>query len=171
MANIEGRLPSELDQISRQLASTKSSVGNLSMKDLLRRDYKQYLIAGLRVGLSTVPAGLKPLVKRDTNKFWNDVDGWMEDQRLDVLGVLTTYRSAKRGKHRRQLLFVVRPEHAQVEDKLFQGISSNGELQCEERRIAGLGSHRARCWRQNNVKATRKVVAPLVKHLLEQSSL
>lgn len=168
MVNIEGRLPSELGQLSRQLASAKSSVGTLSVKDLLRRDYKEYLIAELRVGLSTVPTGLKPLVKRNTTEFWNEVDGWMDDQRLDVLGVLTTYRSAKRGKHRRQLLFIVRSGHAEVEEKLFRGIGSDGELQCEERRIAGLGSRRARCWRQNNVKATRKVVAPLVKRLLEQ---
>lgn len=169
MAGVEGGLPSELDQISRRLATSKSSVGHLSVKDLLRRDYKQYTISDLRVGLSTVPVGLKPLVKRDDSKFWKDIDSWMEDQRLDVLGVLTTYRS-KRGKHRRQLLFVVQPGHSDVEEKLFKGIGSDAELRCEERRIAGLGSRRARCWRQNNVKATRKAVAPLVKRLLESTS-
>lgn len=167
MANVEGQVPSALDQYSRQLLATKSSVEHLSTKDLLRRDYKEYVYADLRVGLATVPIGLKFLVKRNTEEFWNDVDAYMADQKLDILGVLTTYRSAKKRKHRRQLLFVVKPGNPDLEDKVFTGIGRDSELQCEERRIAGMGKRRARCWRQGNVKATRKQVAPLVKRILE----
>lgn len=169
MANVEGQVPNALDIYSRQLASTKAAVDTLSITDLLRRDYKEYVISDLRVGLSTVPVGLKLLVKRDTPKFWNDIDSYMKDQRLDVLGVLSSYRSARKRKHRRQLLFVVKSGSPEIEEKLFRGIGTDKELECEERRIAGIGKRRARCWRQGNVKATRKQVAPLVKRLLESS--
>ena len=169
MATVEGQVPGALDSLSRQLASTKASVDHLSVRDLLRRDYKESVIAGLRVGLATVPVGLKPLVNRDTSKFWSDIDSHMADLRLDILGVLTSYRSAKRRKHRRQLLFIVQPGHTEIETNLFRGIGTNKELDCEERRIAGIGKRRARCWRQGNVKATRKQVAPLVKSILESN--
>jgi exopolyphosphatase len=169
MSTVEGQVPSALDSLSRQLASTKASVGHLSVRDLLRRDYKEYVIAGLRVGLATVPVGLKALIKRDTPRFWSDVESYMADLHLDILGVLTSYRSAKRRKHRRQLLFVVQPGHPEVEMDLFREIGTDQELNCEERRIAGIGKRRARCWRQGNVKATRKQVAPLVKRILESS--
>ena len=169
MANVEGQVPTAIEQYSRQLASTKAAVDDLSVTDLLRRDYKEYVVTDRRVGLSTVPVGLKLLVKRDMQKFWNDIDAYMKDQRLDVLGVLTSYRSARKHKHRRQLLFVVKPGLSDVETKLFTGIGTDEDLQCEERRIAGIGKRRARCWRQGNVKATRKQVAPLVKSLLESS--
>ncbi|CAG7850424.1 SubName: Full=Uncharacterized protein {ECO:0000313/EMBL:CCA69622.1} [Serendipita indica DSM 11827] len=159
--------PVAVEALSRRLATAKSSVEHLSMKDLLRRDYKEYDLTGARVGLSTVPVGLKVLVKRNTEQFWGDMDGWMSERKLDVLGVLTTYRSAKKRKHRRQLLFVVRPGQDKVESALFEGIARDRELQCEERRIAGVENRRARCWRQGNAKATRKVVAPLVKRLVE----
>ncbi|KAG8835839.1 Exopolyphosphatase [Serendipita sp. 399] len=166
MATVRKAPPSSLDALSRRLAQTKMSVDHLSTKDLLRRDYKEYSITGLQIGLSTVPLGLKFLVKRDLLGFWSDIDSWISDQHLDVLGVLTTYRS-KKNKHRRQLLFLVRPGLEQLEKKLFDGIGSDKELECEERRIAGLGERRGRCWRQGNVKATRKTVAPLVRRIVE----
>lgn len=163
----ETPLPGAVEKFSRELADTKGSVEHLSVKDLFRRDYKEYAIVDTKVGLSTVPLDLKKLLKRDSAQFWDDLDEWMSEQKLDILGILTTYRSERRRKHRRQLLFVVQPMHPELEKKIFDGIGGSEELQCEERRIAGLGKHRARCWRQGNVKATRKAVAPLVKNLIE----
>ncbi|KAG8774724.1 Exopolyphosphatase [Serendipita sp. 397] len=171
MVEIRKKPPSSLDALSHRLAQTKSSVDHLSTSDLLRRDYKEYSIAGLQIGLSTVPIGLKFLVKRDIRGFWSDIDSWITDRSLDILGVLTTYRSKRKNKHRRQLLFLVRPGREQIEKKLFDGIGDDKELACEERRIAGLGARRGRCWRQGNVKATRKTVAPLVRKILEDSNV
>ena len=168
MAAVEGQVPTALDSYSRQLALQKASVDHLSVGDLLRRDYKEDIVAGLRIGLATVPVGLKPMVKRDMPTFWSDIDAYMAERHLEILGVLTSYRS-KRNKHKRQLLFVIQPGHTDIETKLFAAIGADKELDCEERRIAGLGKRRARCWRQGNVKATRKQIAPLVKSILESS--
>jgi exopolyphosphatase len=168
LAGSTGQIPAAVSELSHRLAASKSSVEHLSTKDLLRRDYKEYTIADLKVGLSTVPLGLKYLVKRNSDQFWNDIDTWMSEQNLIIIGILTTYRSAKKRQHRRQLLFIIQPGNPDVEKKLFTAIASDKELRCEERRIAGIGKRRARCWRQGNVKATRKVVAPLVRKALEE---
>ncbi|PVG01628.1 DHH phosphoesterase [Serendipita vermifera] len=167
IAGSTSQVPIAVNDLSRKLAVSKSSVEHLSPRDLLRRDYKEYTINDLKVGLSTVPLGLKYLVKRNSDQLWDDIDTWMSEQKLDILGILTSYTSSKRKKHRRQLLFVVQPGHPDAEEKIFTTIASDTDLRCEERAIAGAGKRRARCWQQGNVKATRKVVAPLVRKALE----
>ncbi|KAF8752158.1 DHHA2 [Rhizoctonia solani] len=47
----------------------------------------------VHVGLSTVPMGLKHWIERDgQKKFWEDQEAYIKKEKLDILGVLTTFR-------------------------------------------------------------------------------
>jgi exopolyphosphatase len=176
------------------LEERKQSVGHLSTRDLLRRDYKESLFhspahssPGVTVGIATVPLSPKVWLHKEASpKFWKSMDAWIEERGLDVLGVLCTYNSPKSGKHKRQCLWIVKHGHESLKVILWQGLEVSDELQLKRRNMdkkslsEGMNRHPdgdivtasgsvARMWKQGNVKATRKVVAPLLRQIIEGS--
>ncbi len=166
-------IPAQLQAYFQALSLAKGSVGHLSTRDLLRRDYKQYEYStGTLCGLATVPIKLETWYERSVDEFWEGVDAWMEERKLHVLGILTTYKSSKKGKGRRQSVWVVRGEGEEfdsVADSLFKGIEQS-ELQVEDiGKLKGQKKRRVRAYQHKNTKPTRKAVAPLVQKIIEGS--
>lgn len=197
-----------IQDLTTELDKKKYDVSRLGTRDLLRRDYKQSLTnlpwvsngTSINSGLSTVPLDLKLWIPRDTKEFWSSVKGWMEQRKLSVLGVLTSFHDEKpgkngRGKHKRQMLWVVRkgeivedpqpgpdssemPRALDVDNlasRLWTGLEANQELQLEQGNWKKFGiskqdvdsSMRIRIYKQGNTNASRKVTAPLLKNILE----
>ncbi|GJN90784.1 hypothetical protein Rhopal_003798-T1 [Rhodotorula paludigena] len=174
-----------------RLAAAKEDVSHLSLRDLLRRDYKEYAESGARYGLSTVPLGLHVLLDKapggdaasaeDKVAFvLSAVRAWTDERELDLAGVLTSFthvkrKSGKEGKHRRELVLVARGAlHARLEG-VFARLEQDETLRLEAWKDAkeyggieeGAGEQeRWRIWQQGNDRATRKQVAPALKALV-----
>ena len=215
-----------LQRVSQELFDKKSDVGDLSTRDLLRRDYKEYDLKSnwtpnkraVRVGLSTVPIGLKSWLPREGAEFWSSADKYMDEHGLDILGILTSFRGKgekkkdkkkkkkkgnqsdsasssdsesekrkkkkeKQGKHKRQVLFIVREiSEGGLEERLWAGLEGSEELSLKQHAIrkyakdkdkasdGGVGTRLARAYKQGNVKATRKAIAPLINKIIEGDS-
>ncbi|CAE6470174.1 unnamed protein product [Rhizoctonia solani] len=170
-----------LPELADILVDAKRDVSRLSGHDLLRRDYKEFEWndskgALVRVGLSTVPMGLKHWIERDgKKKFWAAQEAWIKERNLAVSGVLTTFRTRQRNKHKREML-VVLPQIEEVADapsglelKLYTGIEGNSALGAEQKTVPGIEGKRARAWEQTEKQATRKQIAPALKAIIESS--
>ena len=192
-------VPQALSDFSNQLLEQKFDVSDLTTHDLLLRDYKEYILPtsstsfpSLQVGLSTVPMALKKSLEKESEgwtSYMKAIDGYMQDKNIDIEGVLTTFKTDKKGKHKRELLILVRSggsiktseEAKRVRDELVEGLEASGELlelevwgekkssklnkkalEGEEILDSGLGGRWGKIWLQGNDKATRKQVAPLV---------
>ena len=193
--------------LTQQLLTSKFNISDLGTPELLRRDYKQYRWTlspegrTIVVGLSTVPVDLRIWLSRGSlqDDFWAPVDEFMDKRGLDILGILTTFNDVKKGsksksgpgasgaekgKHKRQLLFVVRD--GDLAQRLWDGIQESDELDVEERLIrkyatkhrtkegkhavgedGGVAGRIARAYKQGNAHATRKVVAPVLQRIFE----
>lgn len=141
-------VPPALTQFSDLLIQHKFDVSSLTAHDLLLRDYKEYILPtssqvfpSLQVGLSTVPLSIKKNLEKEEDGWESYVaalDRYMGEKKLDVEGVLTTYRTEKKDKHKRELLLLVRSdpegsiktseEAKRVRDELVQGLEANGEV-------------------------------------------
>lgn len=99
------------------LIAAKIAVGDLSSRDLLRRDYKESLIEPdapsaapkMRVGFSSVPMGLASWVGRERGDksvawqaWWGALGAWMDERNLDGAVVGTSFRDEE-AAHRREL--------------------------------------------------------------------
>ncbi|KAH8112290.1 DHH phosphoesterase [Phellopilus nigrolimitatus] len=189
-ATLELHSSSPVQFLTQELLEKKSSVAQLSTTDLLRRDYKQYeWLASwmpdehaVRVGLATVPVDLKTWIPRDISEFWSSVDNYMDACGLDILGILTSFhgkpKKNKKGKHKRQVLFIVRhADGGELEERLWAGLESSAVLELERHSMhkyakgaaadSGVGERSARAYKQGNVKASRKAIAPLLKETIE----
>lgn len=187
----EGGLPPSLKLLSDTLQDAKSDVSNLTTYELLMRDYKEYEwptqspnFPTLKVGLSTVPLGLKTWIAKEPEGWETLMSGteqYMRERTLDIEGILTTYRSEKKGKHKRQLALIIRPggvirdpqEARSVFDRLAAGLEASEMLQLEEwkkeEKVKRQDDERlVKVWVQGNAKATRKQVAPLLKNLVSE---
>ncbi|CAE6492869.1 hypothetical protein RSOLAG22IIIB_13852 [Rhizoctonia solani] len=187
---ITGGAPNEekktLPELTELLITSKRDVSHLSGYDLLRRDYKEFEWNNskgelIRVGLSTVPMGLKRWIERDKKKkFWADQQMWIKERNLAVSGVLTTFRTRTKNKHKREILLVFPQTEgasdapSDLELKLHAGITSNSELGAnkmkkEKKKILGIQDKRAEAWEQTEKRATRKQIAPAIKVIIEKS--
>ncbi|GAB1520271.1 Exopolyphosphatase [Rhizoctonia solani] len=170
-----------LSDLATLLVDAKRDVANLSGEELLKRDYKPFHWKNskgeaVHVGLSTVPMGLKHWIERDgQKKFWEDQEAYIKKEKLDILGVLTTFRTRNKNKHKREMLLVF-PQGEGVADaptglelQLYTGIESNPELGAEPKDIPGIENRRARAWEQTQKQATRKQIAPAIQAIIEAS--
>lgn len=174
------------------LDERKQSVGHLSTRDLLRRDYKESTFHSpahsshdITVGIATVPLSPKLWFQKEASpKFWASMDAWIEERGLDALGVLCTYHSPNSGRHKRQNLWIVKHGNESLKKALWRGLESSDELKLKRKLmnknsksegmsrlpdgdIVTANGSVARMWEQGNAKATRKVVAPLVRQIIE----
>ncbi|KAG6380334.1 DHH phosphoesterase [Boletus reticuloceps] len=109
-----------VQSLAHTLNTKKTALSHLNTRDLLRRDYKEYIF-----NLSSSIRGDSPCsVKAGLSTEW------IKERGLSILGVLTTYKS-KQGKPKRKLMWVVDekvcgPRLPQV---LFDGIEASEILQ------------------------------------------
>ena len=148
----------------------------------------------VQVGLATVPLRLKDW--GSGGKLEKAALEWMTKRQLSVLGVLTTFRDKAKGKngkgaHKREMAWVVLAEPEinslsksgsgctveAVAKRLWSGLEAEGNLELKKHNKFDLltkGDGRlpktaaVRVYKQGNAKATRKLVAPVVKSILEQ---
>lgn len=187
-----------LKNLTKDLKTKKEDVSRLGTKDLLRRDYKEYTFtpswakdSQIQVGLASVPVGFKSWIPRDKG-FFSAVEGWIKEQQLAALVILTSFdgekeskkKDKKKGKkeakdkHKRQLLVVV-ADNKDLASNLFPGLERSSKLQLEERSFKKFGAKKAtgdfgwvleaKVYKQGDGSATRKIVAPIVKEVVEGS--
>lgn len=168
------------------LSSTKRNVGSLSSEALLARDYKQFTFqhrssSTLTLGLASVPLGLENwLTRRSPSTPWpsflQSLREFADEHKLDVLGVMTSFKSAK-GKHKRELLMFVPAGWEDVWGELVDGLEKESALDLKGwKETEAVGLDRAGAWgpggkgcvwKQANAEASRKTVAPVLKAILE----
>lgn len=175
----------EAKELTRILTTRKTSVDSLSLRDLLRRDYKEYRFVpswtaegSLLVGLASVPRSIKAITGRDQKgrkELGAACAAWVKEKGLDMLGVLTSWKEegkgSKKGKHRRETLWVVRKDE-EVEERLWKRLEGSAELELKRKeRVMEEAAGRdlkMRLYEQGNGQATRKVIAPLVRAIVEK---
>lgn len=186
-----------LKNLDKVLSQKKTDLSHLTPRDLLRRDYKEYTFRTphlhpskptIKAGLSTVPSPLKAW--GCDGKLHIDGYQWMKDRHLSILGVLTTFRDSVKkngkGKHRREMAWIIRTDTTiscecspddlnfdQLAAKLWEGLEANKEIALRphksfEKKQGEIPSNlKIKLYKQQNADATRKIIAPLLKNIVE----
>ncbi|KAH9077714.1 DHH phosphoesterase [Lactarius deliciosus] len=172
-----------IKELTKTLEAKKDSIDHLGPRDLLRRDYKEYRFVPswnakgtLVVGLASVPRGIKAITGGDEKGgkvLGAACVAWLQEKGLDMLGVLTSWKD--KGKHRREMVWVVRDDK-EAKERLWKGLEGSEELKVERKKgkkyvdgmEEGVGQGlKVRVYEQGNSHATRKVTAPLIRVVVE----
>ncbi|KND87219.1 putative exopolyphosphatase [Tolypocladium ophioglossoides CBS 100239] len=152
------------------ISAVKEDISDLSFRDILRKDYKEWYDAGLTLGVSAVVQGFPYLLRKaqgTPQSFPEHVAAWAAERSLDVAAVMTA-SNPPGGEFQRHLLVWGRTPRGRVAAAKFADIArerlrletwQGGELDDEgEARFA---------WRQGELAASRKQVAPLLREAIK----
>jgi len=175
-----------IKDLTKALNHRKEEISHLPPRDLLRRDYKEKTHAlswidshpTIRVGMSTVPLRLKDWAEQGV--LVEQGTAWMKERGLNVLGVLTAFKSKKTKQNKREMAWIVLQDEPNQFDhlprRLWQGLEADQTIlvrEKKERKVHHLlgkkdlpDTIKVKIFDQGNPKASRKVTAPLIEQIL-----
>lgn len=174
-----------MDRLDKELGEAKRDLSHLSVRDLLRRDWKGDVVEttdtatpAIHLGFASTPVSIDDQIERTerkTLKDWFRVERrWTAEIRADVSICLNKYKDHK-GNKVREIVLTVRHDHrinrTQADD-LFRVISSalNDSFDLEEhpkmKHHAGK-KRRQIVWTHGRKDAGRKVVRPIVERAVK----
>ncbi|KAJ8097471.1 hypothetical protein POJ06DRAFT_215109 [Lipomyces tetrasporus] len=156
------------------LMTAKRSIDSFSLHDIIRKDYKEWLEGnGLRVGISSSVKSLAWTVQKfGSDRLKKDIDMWAKERKLDAFVFMDSFQDPEEG-YRRDLLVAVCSEKGNSRVRKFLDAAKT-ELKLEpfseKDGVAIQSSEEERlwCWKQKNLKASRKQVAPLIRQFMQE---
>ncbi|KAF2841145.1 exopolyphosphatase-like protein [Patellaria atrata CBS 101060] len=161
----------------KEINKARKNLDSLRLQDILRKDYKQWTVGNLNLGISSVVKDLEYLVKKagqeDPEKPASDVllprlKEFAGDRGLQMYAIMTTSTSDT-GKFQRQLLlWALTPEASEKARKFVEASGDELDLEAWEGSIqdADSSSEFRKIWRQRKAEHSRKRVAPLLKEAM-----
>ncbi|KAI1877109.1 uncharacterized protein JN550_001181 [Neoarthrinium moseri] len=171
---LETKLPSatgyDRTNFFSDVAKLKEDISPLSMRDILRKDYKEWDDSGVKLGTSSVPAHFGYLTEKagSSDALLDGIKRWGTEKDLDLVTVLTAF--ANEASFHRELLLFARTEKGVATAKAFEkdyteklqlSPWSSGKLDLDEQ------SQWLRCWTQGRVENSRKQVAPMLREAMK----
>ncbi|EHK45920.1 hypothetical protein TRIATDRAFT_40762 [Trichoderma atroviride IMI 206040] len=151
----------------QEITAVKEDIAQLSFYDIFRKDYKEWEESGLKLGISCVVQDFDYLLEKAKNPsvFIDELAAWAKERKLDVASVMTTANPG--GEFQRHLLVWGMTDRGVVATNNFPAIAKGLQLeQWKDGLLDGDGGKR-KAWRQKDLSASRKQVAPLLRDALK----
>lgn len=151
-----------------EINDAKSDLDDLSLVDVLRKDYKQWTEGDLNLGIASCVRSIKYIGKK-AHSFTTEVVDFARSRKLDLFAVGTSHSDD--GSFKRQLLLIAVKDGKPVEvaNKFERDCSKELQLQPNEADITSIDGSPPwlRFWEQKNLAASRKQVAPLLRKCMQ----
>lgn len=150
-----------------QITAVKEDISSLGFRDIFRKDYKEWEESNLTLGVSCVVQGFEYLLDKayDMDTFLAELSSWSKERNLDVAAVMTT--SNPNGEFRRQLLVWGMSKGGKVAVEKFKEIGARLQLETWNGGALDDAGNTRFAWRQYDLVASRKQVAPLLREALQ----
>eukprot|EP00743_Colponemidia_sp_Colp-15_P004447 GILK01004797.1.p1 GENE.GILK01004797.1~~GILK01004797.1.p1 ORF type:complete len:405 (-),score=41.43 GILK01004797.1:122-1300(-) len=156
----------ELDDVKTDLGANL----RLSMYNKLRKDYKEYIMNGVRVGISSVLIPLAVWVQHDTD-FLAEMNRYLNDRHLEVLLLGIVYKDPE--IHRQAVIFTPNDDLRQrLATYLCSQVVPSLELQPLECALTGEPTleRQVVAFSQGNIAASRKQMEPFLQTFFQSYS-
>ncbi|KAH8172207.1 DHHA2 domain-containing protein [Sarocladium implicatum] len=151
------------------ITEVKADISKLSLRDIFRKDYKEWQDNGLTLGISSVVQNLDYLISTvgsgSEDEFLSAFEKWAEERNLDIASIMTTSHGEE-GEFKRELVFWGISEGGKAVLPRFADAMTE-ELGLEKWKDGKLDTDRRMAWRQNNLSASRKQVAPYIREVMK----
>lgn len=157
----------------REISEAKQDIGGLTLRDILRKDYKQWTEGGsFNLGISSVVKNMAFLVDKagGEKEFLDNLEEFAKERKLSMCSIMSTSHDDK--VFRRELLvwamdttgrFALERFEDDASEELVLRRWGNGSLDMD----SDEGVFR-RCWEQEGVDKSRKQVAPLLRAAIKR---
>lgn len=142
----------------QEMFQARFDISNLTVKQVLERDYKQCTEKGFTVGFSSVTALLTEFLSRDTVN--SDFLEFQSHHELDAFVVLGISMSGPTEVHRQIAVFQPEGVSQEFSESIANMLEAEDSLKCE--RLDNIPGFRGVLLDQRNTDMSRKQVLPLV---------
>ena len=158
------------DDYFKQISSAKSDIGALSLGDILRKDYKQWVESkSVNLGISSVVKDVSWLLEKTSGQeaFLSTVRQFVTDRKLSLYAIMTILLVGE--KVQRELFIYAQDEKGAATARFFEEDAAKrlGLTPWEEGKLTSMRAHDGQpvwgCWNQSKVENSRKQVAPLLR--------
>ncbi|KAH8681542.1 hypothetical protein BX600DRAFT_446791 [Xylariales sp. PMI_506] len=156
-------------QFFELVSRLKEDLSRLSLRDVLRKDYKEWTDGGLRLGTSSAPQDIRTLItkaEREGRQFSEVVEDWGQEKGADIIALLTAFVKDGGGLSRELLVCARTPSGVAAAQRFEEdcveklGLSTWDASELDD--APGEGWWR-RVWIQGQVANSRKQIAPLLR--------
>ncbi|PNS16504.1 hypothetical protein CAC42_238 [Sphaceloma murrayae] len=147
-----------------EVQKAKEDLGGLSLRDVLRKDYKAWTESGSTLGTCAVVrpfAWLKEKAEQEGKDLLDGCRSFAKEHQHTVICVLTAY-TAEDGAFGRQLMLAAGSDRGRKIIESFRS-EAGDDLQLKEMERGDEDGWLSFMWQQGNVAASRKQVAPLLR--------
>lgn len=165
----------------KEISAAKKDIGSLPLRDILRKDYKQWTEGKLNLGVSSVVRPIEFLLEKakeetqDKSKqeaFLAAIEHFAQERNLQIHGIMTTSTSASGDFQRELLVWSFTPEAKQAAQEFSENAAQ--ELGLEDWHSSDGPSlddvesdeKWRKAWWQRKVQHSRKRVAPLLRQAM-----
>ncbi|KAF2703438.1 exopolyphosphatase-like protein [Pleomassaria siparia CBS 279.74] len=161
----------------KEINTAKTDIGGLKLRDILRKDYKEWNARGQKLGISSVVKSIAFMQKKAGEEantqsldkaYLEALRSFSKERGVDLYAVMTTSTSSE-GEFQRELLVLAFNDTAISAAKKFATDASE-ELRLEDWHGSDGEAHGhqddeywRQVWWQRNVQHSRKRVAPLLR--------
>ncbi|PKS09138.1 hypothetical protein jhhlp_003752 [Lomentospora prolificans] len=150
-----------------EIEKVRRDLDGLSFRDIFRKDYKEWVENGLKLGTCSVIQNIEYLLARagSGDVLMKELGRWAEEKSLDLVSIMTL-ATHDDGKYERQVLLWGLNEKAAKASREFERVSGDElELQAFEGGSLDLDAHGQwrKAWKQGNLKHSRKQIAPMIR--------
>lgn len=155
------------DTFFQEISNAKSDLDDLSLNDLLRKDYKQWTEGDLTLGMASCVRSMSYIQSKSQN-FVEDLYKFAQSRQLDLFAIGTSHSES--GSYERQLLLMTGKQGKPADVATNFERDCTKELQLEVSTADVVSSEAQvpwiRHWDQKNLAASRKQIAPLLRECM-----
>jgi exopolyphosphatase len=164
------------DDYFKQISSAKADIGALSLGDILRKDYKQWVESEtVNLGISAVVKDMSWLLEKTGGQetFLSTVKQFATDRKLSLYAIMTILLVSE--KVQRELFIYALDEKGTATIRVFEEDAAEelGLAPLGEGKVTSMHAHDGqpvwRCWNQSKVENSRKQVAPLLRKAINDA--
>ncbi|KAM0253349.1 hypothetical protein ACHAQJ_007300 [Trichoderma viride] len=150
-----------------EITAVKEDIAQLSFYDIFRKDYKEWEESGLKLGISCIVQDFDYLLEKagDPSVFIDELAAWAKERKLDVASVMTTANPG--GEFQRHLLVWGITSRGVAAANNFPSIAEGLQLEQWKDGLLDGDDGKRKAWRQKDLTASRKQVAPLLRDTLK----
>ncbi len=177
---VEAETEFDREKFFEEIKAAKEDFSGFTVRDALRKDYKEWSERGMKVGISSV---VKPLpflhdmARKEADggdelgALRDSMRKFAEERKLSTYGLMTTSTSADGQFQRELMVWATKPEAVSAVKAFAQG--AREELGLEDWSGPDVGLENVegerewrRTWWQRNLQLSRKKVAPLLRRAM-----
>ena len=165
----------ENDHYFEELKTAKDNIKNLSIRDVLRKDYKQFTFnksaKQLTVGIASIVKSLDWLYKEYNGQpnFQADCEKFAIDMKLDIFFIMTAY--SEDSDFKRELVAIPTRNNLSLSNQIIEKVTGHLGLNIPNGySISSIGTQTGETYKsftQSNILASRKQVAPYLEEAFD----